>query len=664
MATPQNALICALLALALWSCIGLAVGKILLPRSLALLLAPTLGWAVHSVLALPLLGFAGMARPVVIAVMVGPSIGALMVWLWPAARIDEDGDAAAVPLPAMVGAALLACLIMAIILPTVGSDGATLAGPVFDHAKIAMIDDMARLGVPAGNPFFQESGGVAGLSYYYLWHFSAAELAVLTGCSGWEADAGMTGFTALSSLSLMMGFAVWLGSRASAAYWVLVLAATAAIRFIPAWFIGWKGTGAITGWPTGFAGWLFQVTWAPQHVASAGSAVVAIFLLIRMAERQSWPRVLAIALLTSASFESSTWVGGVTFPLAAIAIGLITLIRMQPQRRGRYVLLCVTAATLAVALSSPFIADQFRAALARGDAAPIAIMPYDILGDEFPETVRDLLDVPAFWCIFLLIEFAAYYPAGFIFAAMLARDRWSSAQPSAAVAPLALLALISLGVGSLLVSTLAPNNDLAWRAVLPAILLLIVFTAAGFARFLRSVRPLYAATGLLLVALGLGGGVRFLVGNLTVRPEASSRRFADSVPMWAAVRKFSAVADRIANNPGYLADMTPWPVNIAWALLADRRSCYAGPDLALPFAPMTQQDRDAVETKFTRLFSGDATPDDLHQFATRYNCNLIVVTPQDGAWTKDPFAAGSVYRLVDTTDAWRIYKAAATGPEK
>jgi hypothetical protein len=38
--------------------------------------------------------------------------------------------------------------------------------------------------------------------------------------------------------------------------------------------------------------------------------------------------------------------------------------------------------------------------------------------------------------------------------------------------------------------------------------------------------------------------------------------------------------------------LTPWPVNISWALFADRWSCFAGSELALPF---TSLPRNGVE---------------------------------------------------------------------
>ena len=110
-------------------------------------------------------------------------------------------------------AALLAVIPTLAILPKETGDGVALAGPMFDHAKVAIIDDMARLGLPPGNPFFGAAGDR--LAYYYLWYFGAAQFARVLGISGWEADVAMTWFSAFASLTLMMGLAAWFAARAS-----------------------------------------------------------------------------------------------------------------------------------------------------------------------------------------------------------------------------------------------------------------------------------------------------------------------------------------------------------------------------------------------------------------------------------------------------------------
>ena len=659
MATIQNSLACAAIALAMWSCCGFAIGRQLLPRSLALPFAPLLGWASQSAITLPLFFLIGMTRTTVTTTTLLSVLGALFCLLiYPKGSDAPEVDSVRVPSLAIVGGCLLACAITMATIPTVTPGGVAVAGPIFDHTKIAIVDDMARLGVPAGNPFFEENGGITRLPYYYLWHFSAAELSILTGFSGWEADGGMTCFTALSSLTLMMGLAVWLSSRAAPAFWVLAVSATSSIRAIPNWIFGWQIVGAVSGWPTGFGGWLFQSAWAPQHVASAGSAVIAAFLLVRLARCPSWPLALAMSLVSAAAFESSTWVGGISYPLAVVVIGAILLIRIEPDRRWRFVALTVAAAVLAVALSSVFIHDQFRAAMARGDGTPISFLPYEVLDDPIPEAVRGLLDFPAYWTVFLFVEFAAFYPAGFFFAVRLSKEKLASDMRTAVIS-LAVLAAVSLGVGSVMVSTVASNNDLAWRGVLPGIFALITLTAAELGRYLHVMRTQYAVAMVAIIALGLMSGARNLYSYLDVPLQASAKRFLElQLQMWDAVQKHSAAGERVANNPNFLADITPWPINISWALLANRRSCYAGPDFALPFAPVSRERRAEIDAQFTLLFSRKTEPQ--RRRSNGGQVRLLARRRHAGGRRMDNRASqsrNSPYNLVESKpDAWRIYR--------
>ena len=61
MASLLNSLICAAAALLVYAGLGLPLALRVAPRPLALMLAPALGWAVHSALALPLLFLIGLS---------------------------------------------------------------------------------------------------------------------------------------------------------------------------------------------------------------------------------------------------------------------------------------------------------------------------------------------------------------------------------------------------------------------------------------------------------------------------------------------------------------------------------------------------------------------------------------------------------------------------
>ena len=658
MASIGNVLMCAALAVAIWTLIGLPIAARVAPPTLAWLLAPAIGWSVHSVLALPLFSLTGMSRPAVLTVMALSAAGAGALVFAQRASIVPARPAGLV-LIGLLAAALLALGPMAALIPKVTPDGVVLAHAIFDHSKIAMVDEMVRSGVPAANPFFSEIGTPDHLTYYYLWHFSAAVMAAMTGVSGWEADGALTWFTGFASLSMMIGFATRISGRASTSIWVVALAATASLRLIINWLAGSSAAYAWIGGASGFGGWLFQISWAPQHVASAMAVVLACYLLCRLASERSAMLVIVFGLVAAAAFESSVWVGGLVFAIAAAMIGCAARVTMEPRRRVTFLLDGAIAAGIALAFSSLFIYDQMQTVALRDSGVQIAITPVDVLGERFPASIRRILDLPAYWLVYLPLEFPAFYAAGMAMLALLVRRPLADSRQSE-VRAFALLLAASLTVAWLLASVIGDNNDLGWRAVLPGAMLLIVFAAAGLSHWISTGARGATALALGGLLLGLPEGVYVISQNIRPEPDKPALSFAAAPDMWAAVRRHMTPQERVANNPLFLDALTPWPVNISWALLADRRSCYAGAELALPFAPLSTARRNAVEAQFIRIFEGKPQPGDIAQLVERYRCDLIVVTAQDGAWANDPFAPGPFYRLAEMKPgAWRIYRRAA-----
>jgi hypothetical protein len=256
----------------------------------------------------------------------------------------------------------------------------------------------------------------------------------------------------------------------------------------------------------------------------------------------------------------------------------------------------------------------------------------------------------------LPLELPAYYLAGLAgVIAVLGRRAVNDDRPT--VWSLVLLLTTSLVVAWLLVSTVGNNNDLGWRAILPAVLLLGAFAAAGVSIWVETGARAAAVIAAVGILLGLPEGIAIVRENVVAEPTKSSRLFAMTPELWGAVRQQMSPTQRLANNPQFLSDLTPWPINMSWALLANRRSCFAAADLALPFAPIPTARRQELEEQFNRVFAGAPKPDDIAQMANRYNCDIVVVTPQDGAWLHDPFASTLYYRLVESRpDTWRIYK--------
>ncbi len=652
MASPVNAALCAMAAAAFWSLLGYAVGRRLLPRPLAMSAAPVMGWAIHGAAALPIFFLIGFSPLMVVGIAV---LCVLVAGGSLFARPAESAAdrAPAIPVWAYAAAAVLALAPALAILPKFAADGVHLADPIFDHSKIAIIDAMTRQGLPPVNPIFGEFGAPGHLAYYYLWHFSAAELALPLGASGWEADIGLTWFTAFASLSLMMGLAVWLSKRSGAAIVAVLLAAAASLRAMLAAIFGSYELVPFLSSPTGFAGFLFQSAWVPQHLMSASCVVLAMLLIPRCAQRPSALLLVTLALTVAAGFESSTYVGGVTFAMAALTAAPVLLLGIDRGKRLRFAIGLAVAAVFVIGLAAPFLRDQFGTVAARGDRTPIVIHHFEVLGDVLPPLLRRVLDLPAYWLILLPIEFPATYVAGAIALVVMLRNPMPGPE-KIATAVFALLAAAGLLVSWLLVSTLGDNNDLGLRAVLPAALILTAVAAVG--TMLRPRRALIIATAMGGLLLSVPDTVQMIRSNVLGTPHPDDGIFAQTPELWSAVRRYASPSARIANNPRFLQDLTPWPVNISWALLANRSSCFAARELALALAPLSPDRREAINVQFVRVFDGAGTPEDVDEMAKKYGCDVVVVVPQDQAWNDDPFASSPDYRLAENREGkWRIY---------
>jgi len=658
MVSPLNATLCALVATALWSVLGYALLRRALPRAVAIGTAPVMGWAVHSAVTLPLFTLIGFSPAPVIGVAALCVTAAVLSFRLATPNAIEP--TATIPAWAFAAAGLLALVPAVAILPKISGDLVYLADPIFDHSKIAIIDAMVRQGLPPVDPVYGGSGGNGQLFYYYLWHYSAAELALALHVSGWEADIALTWFTAFASLSLLMGLAVWLSTKPGAAFLVVIFAAAASLRATLAWLLGTASDlRPFMGEITGFAGWLFQVSWAPQHVMSASCVVASMVLISCYARQQFMLLVPLLALTVAAGFESSAYVGGITFAVTVLVATPFLLFVMKPAQRWRFVVAMAIATVLAIVVVAPFLQNQFHAVAARDGAAPIAVSHFPVLGSLFSETLRRALDWPAYWLVILPIEFPAVYIAGVIALIVMLRSNvlWAEKFTTIAFASVVAAGLV---VSWLLVSTIGDNNDLAMRAVLPAASALIVLTAVGVMLVPRLAGlGFFAIIGLLL---SLPDTVWIVRSNIDGSPHPDGAVFAQSPELWTAVRQYVPPDGRIANDPLFLSDLTPWPVNESWALLANRSSCFAGRETTLALAPLPDKTREAINEQFIRVFAGEGSPQDIRDIATKYGCDAVVLVPQDKAWANDPFASSADYHLADNRNGkWRIYTVVKAG---
>jgi hypothetical protein len=654
MASTASTLLAALLGLLLWTGTGWAIARRLpIDRALMLPAAPALGWAAQNAAALALSLAAGLS----LWTMLGAAVLLIAAASWLGRPAQGEGPRA--PPWLYVAAALLAAVPAAAVLPKVTAEGVLLAAPIYDHAKIALVAEIARAGVPPVNPVYGAEGAPSGVAYYYLWHFGAAQLARLAGVSAWDGDVAATWFTAFAALCLMGGLALRIGGNRAAPLLAVAACAAGSLRPVLYWLAG--GDAALDRWlhfSSGFAGWLFQTSWSPHHMAAACCTLLAALLLAGLGTQATAFGALVLALVVAAGFGASIWVGGVVFAIAGPLIAAALLWRAAPGRRLPFLAAGIAAALGAAALSAPLLLEQLAAAASRGGGAPVIVEALPVLGPMLPDPPRRLLDLAAYWLLLLPIEFPVAVLAGTAGLWHWARPRRGRTVPLPALA-LVLLAAVSFCGAWLLVSTAGENNDLGWRAVLPGLLIATAAGAAAVARWLAE-GPRLAAMALILVfALALPDGIDIAAGNLFGERKPSSAAFAEAPAAWAALRRHVAPDARVVNNPRALVDLTPWPINLGWALLSDRRSCFAGPEMALAFAPLPAGRRDAISDFVERIFAGEGSAEDVATLAGPLRCRAALLTPADGAWSRDPFATSPHWRLAEEAPGWRIYVSTA-----
>lgn len=662
MASIPIAALCALVALLLWAPLGWLVARRLrLGDAVArLAVAPALGWALQAPFALVIARFTGLSLSSILGSTL--VLAALAAWRMPRRADDAVSLAPARGsrgrwLLVTMAAAVLAVAPAAGVAPKGDSEAVWLASPVFDHSKAAIVDQMTREGVPPANPVWggEPPARNATFAYYYLWHFGAAELARLAGASGWEADIGATGFTAFASLLLMAGLAWSASGSMLACVFVLALSACGSLRPVLGAAFGPAAVDQVIEEQTGLAGWLFQTSWSPHHVMAACASVLATALLLQLARRPSVALAAALALVLAAAFESSVWVGGVTLAVAGCAVALTIAVSMPA--RMRFLVAAALSAALAVLVAAPLLVAQVHVAAELGGEAQIALRPFYVLGPAFAAPWRRLLDLPAFWLVLLVVEFPLVAMVGAVTLIAGLRHRAASPwQDAVERRAFAALALASLVVGASVASVGNPNNDLGWRAVLPGLLVLTAEAGAGLASLVARRRLGALVAAAVVALLALPGGIQLAAANLRGTHVPSERAFARAPQFWAAVRRHTTIDARVSNNPLLWADLTPWPVNLSWALLANRRSCFAGEELAIAFAPMPRAQRRAIADRVDRIYRGATHDGDVEALAHELGCDAAVLSASDPAWSHDPFAANPAWRLVETREnEWRLY---------
>ncbi|MER8511202.1 hypothetical protein NKH91_31570 [Mesorhizobium sp. M0894] len=553
--------------------------------------------------------------------------------------------------------AFLVCLLPAFaIIPQHYGESAGVGAPIWDHVKIAIVNEIAQNGLPPKNPFYSDVGSANTLIYYYVWHFIAACTSVITGASGWEADIALTGVTALSSTFVIAWLTVARSRNANAAWWVLPLLLSTSLRPIAQFASG----NLLDNWMTQehLTTWFFKAAWAPQHLFSGTVALIAIMAYVRIIyyNTRSLNLPILMGAMLSSAYGSSTWAGGFSLLFILPVLGALSISHILQKKRLLEIAISISAIVTIFSLCAGVLLYEQSVLLQYRKAVDFWVFPVFTSHYWF-------IDVTGFWTFLFFLEFGILYTSFLIWC--LARPFDDSVRYKFIDRTIA-IAILSPMLCAQFLHSILDYNDLGWHVITPSIMLMIVMTASLLSLHVgKSTRigRLTTITAIMLMAPSVLAGIqRAYSYTFQFRVQGyeteEGTAFRASPEMWEAVRRVTPSNEAVANNPLDLAGLTSMPGNISWAVLSRRRNCATELKLLRAYAAqLTPEQAAYVYNFFKEVFDGRVSEERLRLMREKYLCKTLVVTSRDGLWGNQLLESNSVFQLVsEKIGKWRIYR--------
>lgn len=582
-------------------------------------------------------------------------------------------------------AALWAVMPTLNIYPNVYQDALFVNTHIFDHAKIALVDSIAREGMLPLNPYYAPEGERILLIYYYIWHFFAAQLKLLSGVTGWQAEVAMNGFTAFATVSFLIALAALNSQRRALAAWLVLLFALLGppvdllMTLSSQGLHDWIGYPKVNGAPVHNLEvlWL-QAAWVPQHVLAALSIIVLLFLISRVL---LYPRVqvgyAVVAGLTAATgFGASTWVGGIALGISLPLLAVAVLALRLPWRQYGYALqTAILAVVVCVVVAIPLFISQ-----ASGPSLIESALPFGF--GVYPST--SLFDITThfgyvmhiilFWLQFLPLSLGVGY-----LLAMLTLGLRKAVTPEARnFRYLSIGAVISFLLIVQFLQSQFWNNSFGWRTVLVPVMLFLVWAAVGLAdlldgqfaekphwrlhRWLSRWQLGLVSFVMMGIMLGFLSTLRVfqLPDPVNMPPNAEElamrQGFLRQRAAWAKVREYVAEDELVQANPDGYSALTPWPATLPYALFADRATAYANVEYATVFAYRYDAEQNRATYAFMQnVFSNTPRVESLQRLRDVFKVKAILVDQFDPVWHSDAIEQSGVYRLAYAAETFKIY---------
>jgi hypothetical protein len=259
----------------------------------------------------------------------------------------------------LVGAAFIALVPIDRIFPKFDDDALYFGRSIYDHLKTAIIDTMAREGMPPRTPYISNDGSPVGLNYYYGWHLLAAILRTLPGNSSLGADIGLTWVTGFATTVALAGLA-W---RLRPSIWSIIacflVMTGATLAPVMRLILPDSMTNIFLSESHPIEGYILQAAWVLQHVSSGLFVVLALLVAGREVDGQrtgSLARIATLAILLTAAIMTSAWTGGVAAALAVtLALPSLMIARATRERWAQAAPRLTAAVAFAAVMSSGYL---------------------------------------------------------------------------------------------------------------------------------------------------------------------------------------------------------------------------------------------------------------------------------------------------------------------
>ncbi len=563
---------------------------------------------------------------------------------------------------------ILSLLIMYGVMPHKIGSGVYFTRSAYDHVKTAIVHSISANGLPPLNPWLAEEGKPLVMSYYFGWHAWAAQLAALPFVSALDAEAVMTGFTALLSLLTVGAFGIKLTKRKISLLFLFLLSCSSSITNAQIQAILPKALHKIFSVPNEVYWTFFDNTlWSPQHEFSGAAVLIVLYLytllLKNRDKRQSLELALLLGLLAAAAFFTSVYAG--IFALLLFVLMLISIYITNGEYRKDFnasFVFQLAAALFALLLSAMFIRYMLQY---YPESSPLAfgvkpydmpgVNPYDIPILRFTQTVKH-------WCYFYLFilpcRLSLPYVLGItaiLIPHILPKDRLAKLGK---YFTLMLLAVIFV------VHSTFYTNDFGWRTPTAAFRLCTIFAAVLCVNIYDVLKKSGARYGTAFVALLVCFPLLYhdtFTGELNL-PKSDPQihtAFAEAAKGWSVVREHTDKNEIVMCNPKSFENM-PNQIfgeytNIFFSFYAERYTALADLIFSKCYSEYYSEKKlNERHAKAVKFFAGNPSADDVAYAADTQKIKAILVTPFDGLW-KNCGALETRYRKVKETEYYRVY---------